>query len=295
MDSSRQANDAQAEQVLKVQKENLAAQVKVQKTRIAELEIQLQQLQQRESICQQSLLHTDDLWNQLQRNLLTAAEASGVPPVGSPLVADKPLHSFLQQLVAHDAPARASVQASMDDLHSQLSQNEQVLSSKASKAQETLAAILQQLQALKVKKDHPDSGTAGFGADPATERDVLLHKLQAQQGLHHATQDQLDQASSQNMLLQNRIADLQNMLLDSEDSLDTVRKKLAKQSSGATGKGPAGPGPSSSDAAQQSGDAETAIELQQLQQLLEQRTADLEHQKSMGSKLERSASNRRSC
>lgn len=286
MDSSRQATDAQQEQVLKVQKENLAAQVKVQKIRLSELETQLQQLRQREAICQQSLLHTDDLWSQLQRNLQAAAEAAGISPAGSTSDADKPLHTFLHQLVACDAAARASVQAKLDDLHGQLSSNEQVLSSRASKAQEALAVILQRLQAVQDNHAHPATISSG-SADPALERNTLSHRLQAQQGLHLATQAQLDQASSQNALLQNRVADLQNMLLDSEDSLDSLRKKMAKLTSGSPGKGPAGTGHSSSDAARLSGDVEAAVELQQLQQMLEQRTTDLEHQRSMGSKLER--------
>ena len=288
MDSSRQATDAQQEQVLKVQKENLAAQVKVQKIRIAELETQLQQLHQREAICQQSLLHTDDLWSQLQRNLLTAAEAAGISPAGSPTDADKPLHTFLHQLVAHDAAARASVQAKINDLQGQLSNNERVLSSRASKAQEVLATVLQRLQAPHIKDGHAHRGTvSSCTADPASERDTLANRLQAQQGVNLAMQAQLDQSSSQHALLQHRIADLQNTLLDSEDSLDSVRKKMAKLTSGSPGKGPAGTGHSCSDAARLSGDVEAAVELQQLQQLLEQRTTDLEHQKSMSSKLER--------
>ena len=291
MDSSRQATDAQQEQVLKVQKENLAAQVKVQKTRLAELETQLQQLQQRESICQQSLLHTEDLWNQLQRNLQIAAEHAGIVPPVTPPQEDQPIHGFLQSLVSRDAEARKSLQAKLTSLQDQLSSNEQMLSSKASRTQVALAGILDRIQAMKAGAESvlaaASAGAADQLASAYAEKNLAIEKLQEQQSLCLATQAQLDQAVSRHGLLQSRISDLQNHLLDSEDSLDTVRKKLAKQNVGSSIKGAGGAGSSSDGAARLSGDLEAAVELQQLQQLLEQRTSDLEHQKSIGSKLER--------
>ena len=287
MTDSRQASDAQQEQFLRVQKENLAAQVKVQKTRIAELEVQLQQLQQRESVCQQSLMHTEDLWTQLQRNLQAAAVEAGIPS-SSHLTDDSQLvHNFLHSLASRDAAAQASVQEKLTNLHSNFSENERMLSIRASGTQQTLAAILGRLQQLSAAKLGTQAQSAadaiGSSAMGAAEQIDLQGKIQAQQSIHLATQALLDQASSQNDLLKNRIADLQSLLLDTEDSLDTARKKLAKQS---TGPSQAAAGRSDS-AARQPSDVESAVELQQLQQLLHQRTSDLERQRSMSSKLER--------
>ncbi len=288
MDSSRQASDAQQEQFLRIQKENLAAQVKVQKIRIAELETQLQQLQQRESICQQSLLHTEDLWTQLQRSLHTVAEETGVMPSAHRLDNNKlPVHAFLEGLVSRDASTHAAVQARLEALQSKLSENERMLSSRASGSQQILAAILSRVRASTHMQPRSQDGSAGGSSESVDTRSLdtpsLHDKLQAQQGIHLATQALLDQASSQNALLKNRIADLQNLLLDSEDSLDTARKKIAKQGTNAA----PGIAERGDNAARQTTDVELAAELEQLQQMLQQRTCDLEHQKSVGSRLEK--------